>query len=124
MALRASACRWRASHFLKWNVLSLQAVREGGFPMMNALPTLIVIWAVFTGLFLALLAYNGTISRYEENQLFLDDINANEKQQQSSIVRKIQKTLPYIRTLGTLSAVMTVVIITIYTLDAWRRIQE
>jgi hypothetical protein len=92
--------------------------------MMNALPLLIVIWAVFTGLFLALLAYNGTISRYEENQLFLDDINANEKQQQSSIVRKIQKTLPYIRTLGTLSAVMTVVIITIYTLDAWRRIQE
>ena len=92
--------------------------------MMNALPLLIVIWAVFTGLFLALLAYNGTISRYEENQLFLDDINANEKQQQSSIVRKIQKTLPYIRTLGTLSAVMTVVIIAIYTLDAWRRIQQ
>ena len=92
--------------------------------MMNALPLLIVIWAVFTGLFLALLAYNGTISRYEENQLFLDDINGNEKQQQSSIVRKIQKTLPYIRTLGTLSAVMTVVIIAIYTLDAWRRIQQ
>ena len=31
-------------------------------------------------LFLALLAYNGTIARYEENQLFLDDINAIEKQ--------------------------------------------
>jgi hypothetical protein len=92
--------------------------------MMNALPLLIVIWAVFTGLFLALLAYNGTITRYEENQLFLDDINANEKQEQSSIVRKIQKTIPYIRALGTLSAVMTVVIIAIYTLDAWRRIQE
>ena len=40
--------------------------------MMNALPSLIVIWAVFTGLFLALLAYNATITRYEENQLFLD----------------------------------------------------
>ena len=91
---------------------------------MNALPVLIVIWAVFTGLFLALLAYNGTITRYEENQLFLDDINANEKQEQSSIIRKVQRTIPYIRTLGTLSAVMTVVIIAIYTLDAWRRIQE
>ena len=92
--------------------------------MMNALPTLIVIWAVFTGLFLALLAYNATITRYEENQLFLDDINANEKDEQFSIVKKVNKIMPYIRALGSLSAVMTVVIIGIYTLDAWRKIQE
>jgi hypothetical protein len=92
--------------------------------MMNALPTLIVVWAVFTGLFLALLAYNGTITRYEENQLFLDDINANEKQMQSSIVNKVNKTMPYIRAMGTLSAVMTVLIIGIYTLDAWHKIQQ
>ena len=92
--------------------------------MMNALPTLIVAWAVVTGLFLALLAYNATLTRYEENQLFLDEINANEKQQQSSIVNKIQKVMPFIRTVGTLSGVMTVVIIAIYTLDAWRKIHE
>jgi hypothetical protein len=92
--------------------------------MMSALPTLIVIWAVFTGLFLALLAYNGTITRYEENQLFLDDINANEKQMQSSIVNKVNKTMPYVRAIGTLSAVMTVLIIGIYTLDAWHKIQQ
>jgi hypothetical protein len=92
--------------------------------MMNALPTLIVIWAVFTGLFLALLAYNATITRYEENQLFLDDINANEKQEQFSIVSKINRVTPYIRALGSLSAVMTILIIGIYTLDAWRKIQN
>jgi hypothetical protein len=92
--------------------------------MMNALPVLIVIWAVFTGLFLALLAYNGTITRYEENQLFLDDINGGEKQAQNSIVSKVNKVLPFIRALGSLSAIMTVVIIGIYTLDAWRRIQQ
>jgi hypothetical protein len=92
--------------------------------MMNALPTLIVIWAVFTGLFLALLAYNATITRYEENQLFLDDINGNEKVEQSSIVSKVNRVTPYIRALGSLSAVMTIVIIGIYTLDAWRKIQN
>ena len=92
--------------------------------MMNVLPALIVVWAVFTGLFLALLAYNGTLTRYEENQLFLDDINAIEKQQQSAILNKITKVTPYIRALGTLSALMTVVIITIYTLDAWKKIHE
>ena len=92
--------------------------------MMNSLPVLIVVWAIFTGLFLALLAYNATLTRYEENQLFLEDINANEKQQQSSILTKINKIMPFIRTTGTLSAVMTVLIIGIYTWDAWQKINQ
>ena len=93
--------------------------------MMNALPVLIVIWAVLTGLFLALLAYNATITRYEENQLFLDDAsaNANEQQQQNSILRKVNKLLPAIRTLGVLSAIFTVLIIVIYTWDCWQKLQ-
>ena len=91
---------------------------------MNALPALVIVWAIFTGLFLALLAYNGTLTRYEENQLFLDDINANEKEQQSTIIRRITQVMPFIRALGTLSAVMTVVIVAIYTFDAWKKIQQ
>jgi hypothetical protein len=91
--------------------------------MMNALPALIVIWAILTGLFLALLAYNSTITRYEDNQLFLADINANEQQRQTSIVKRVNKLGPYIRALGTLSAIMTVAIIAIYTWDAWQKIQ-
>jgi hypothetical protein len=92
--------------------------------MMNALPVLIIIWAVFTGLFLALLAYNGTITRYEENQLFLDDINGNERQSQSSIMNKVNKVLPFLKITGIASAVMTVLIVGIYTLDAWHKIYQ
>src|ERR1017187_2335993 len=92
--------------------------------MISALPVLIVIWAILTALFLALLAYNGTVTRYEENQLFLADINANEQQQQHTIVRKVNRTLPFIRALGSLSAIMTVAIIAIYTWDAWQKIQQ
>jgi hypothetical protein len=91
--------------------------------MMHALPALIVIWAVMTGLFLALLAYNGTVTRYEENQLFLADINANEQQRQSAIVRRVNRVMPFVRGLGTLSALMTLLIIGMYTWDAWQRIQ-
>jgi hypothetical protein len=90
--------------------------------MMNALPVLIVVWAILTGVFLALLAYNGTITRYEENQLFLAGSNAHEEQRQSSIVRRVNRLVPYIRALGTLAAVMTVMIIAIYTWDAWQKI--
>jgi hypothetical protein len=91
--------------------------------MMNALPVLIVVWAVLTGLFLALLAYNGTITRYEDNQLFLADINANEQQRQTTIVRRVNRTLPFVRLLGTLSAILTIAIIAIYTWDSWQRLQ-
>jgi hypothetical protein len=91
--------------------------------MMHALPALIVIWAVLTGLFLALLAYNGTVTRYEESQLFLENSNPYEQQRQSMIVRRVNMVIPYIRALGGLSAVMTLLIIGIYTWDAWQRIQ-
>jgi len=92
--------------------------------MMNVLPVLIVIWAILTGLFLALLAYNGTITRYEDNQLFLADLNASEQNRQSSIVRKVNRILPFIRALGTLSGVLTVLIVGIYTWDCWQKIQK
>jgi hypothetical protein len=91
--------------------------------MVHFLPDLIIIWAVFTGLFLALLAYNATITRYEDNQVFLDDVNAYEEQQQNTIVRKINKTMPYVRILGILSGILTVVIIAIYTWDCWQKLQ-
>ena len=91
--------------------------------MMNDLPLLIVIWAVFTGLFLALLAYNATITRYEDTKVFLDESSAYEEQYQSMIVQKINKTLPYIRVLGILSGIFTVLIIAIYTWDCWQKLQ-
>jgi hypothetical protein len=91
--------------------------------MMDYLPVLIVVWAVVTGVFLALLAYNGTITRYEESQLFLADINANGKQRQTTIVRRVNRTLPFVRVLGTVSGVMTAVIIAIYTWDSWLKLR-
>ena len=92
--------------------------------MMNALPALIIVWAIFTGLFLALLAYNSTISRYEEGQLFLDGNKTGYEQMHSSIVNRINKVIPYIRVTGVLSAIMTVLVIAVYTLDAWREIHS
>lgn len=90
--------------------------------MMNAIPVLIVVWAVVTGVFLALLAYNGTITRYEENQVYLGEANAIEEERQSAIVQRIHRAQPFIRVSGVLSALMTVAIVGIYTWDAWQRI--
>jgi predicted histidine transporter YuiF (NhaC family) len=100
-------------------------LRKGGFTMtnlMNALPVMIVVWAVLMGLFLALLAYNGTVTRYEESQLFLADQNNEEKQRQNSIVHRVNKMLPFIRATGALAALLAVAIVAIYTWDAWQKI--
>jgi len=89
---------------------------------MNAIPILIVVWAIATGLFLAVLAYNATITRYEEDQLFLNDINKNEQEAQQSILRKVHLTLPTLRVLGSLSGLLALVIIVIYTVDCWQKL--
>ena len=90
--------------------------------MMSSLPILIVVWAVFSGLFLALLAYNGTITRYEDNQVFLADTSSNEEQRQNIIVQRVHRMQPFIRATGALSGILTVLIVGIYTWDAWQRI--
>ena len=90
--------------------------------MMSAIPVLIVVWAVVTGIFLALLAYNGTITRYEDNQVFLSDTSAVEEGRQSVIVDRVHRTQPFIRASGALCALMTIAIVAIYTWDAWQRI--
>ena len=90
--------------------------------MMSAIPVLIVAWAVVTAIFLALLAYNGTVTRYEDNQVFLSETSAVEEGRQSVIVQRVQRTQPFIRVAGALSALMTIAIVAIYTWDAWQRI--
>ncbi|HEY5054774.1 MAG TPA: hypothetical protein VII58_01350 [Acidobacteriaceae bacterium] len=92
--------------------------------LMSSIPVLIVIWAVVTGIFLALLAYNGTITRYEDNQLFLADTSAGGEHRQSAIVNRVQRTQPFIRLSGVLSALTTIAIVAIYTWDAWQRIHS
>ena len=90
---------------------------------MSHLPVLLIIWAVIAACFLALLAYRGQLTRYEEDQLFLGDQETNEQQEQNEIVRKVNKIAPVIRVLGFAAAAMTISIVGIFTYDAWQRLR-
>jgi len=94
--------------------------------MMNALPVLIVVLGRLYGPVSGFAGLQRSITRYEENQLFLDDASAsaNEQQQQSSILRKVNKVLPMLRVLGGTSAILTILIIAIYTWDCWQKLQS
>lgn len=91
---------------------------------MDAIPVMLLIWAVVAACFLALLAYKGQLTRYEEDQLFLNNENESpEQREQTEIVRKVKKLEPFVRVLGFAAAVMTVCIVGIYTYDAWQHLK-
>jgi len=48
---------------------------------MSFMPVLWIVWAGVTAILLALLAYRGTLTRYEEDQLFLDDSGNHQAQE-------------------------------------------
>jgi hypothetical protein len=90
---------------------------------MQAIPVLLIVWAAILACFLGLLAYKGQLTRYEEDQLFLNDAASHEQQFQSEIVRKVTKIQPFVRVFGVATAVMTAGIIGIFTYDAWQHLK-
>ena len=81
---------------------------------------MLVIWAVVTVTFLLLLAYRGQITRYEEDQLFLNGSHSNEEMQQTEIARKLNRIGPIIRIIGGAASLVTVSIVGLYMYDAWQ----
>jgi hypothetical protein len=90
---------------------------------MSAIPIMLIVWGVVAACFLALLAYRGQLTRYEEDQLFLNERETREQNAQNEIVRRVNKIGPAIRVLGFAAAAMTVGIVGIFTYDAWQRLQ-
>ena len=90
---------------------------------MSVIPVMLIVWGVVAACFLALLAYRGQLTRYEEDQLFLSETESNEQRAQSEIVRKVNQIQPLIRVLGFAAAAMTIGIVGIFTYDAWQRLQ-
>jgi len=87
-------------------------------------PLLLIVWAALTICFLALLVYRGQLTRYEDEQLFLNDsIHNNERELQTTIVRKIHKIQPVVRLVGGAAGLVTVCAVGIYVWNAWKQIQ-
>lgn len=92
--------------------------------MISGILPLLIIWAVIAACFLGLLAYKAQLTRYEEDQLFLnDETESIEHQEQNEIVRKTRKLAPLIRVFGIAAAVLTVCIVGMYTYDAWQHLR-
>ena len=85
---------------------------------MHIVPMLWVVWAVFAALLLILLLYRGTITRYEDDQLFLDDISARQHKENDAIIHKLAVIQPYLKVFTGVTSILTATIIGIYAWDA------
>jgi hypothetical protein len=91
---------------------------------MGYMSIILIVWGVFLACLLGLLAYNATLTRYEEDQLFLNDTNSVEKTHQDEIVAKLRRTQPLVRIFGSLSGLMTLAVAGMYTWDAWQHLAK
>lgn len=91
---------------------------------MTPNPILLAIWAALAVAFFGLLMYRGQLTRYEDDQLFLnEETNQHEQQQQTEIVRRVNRIEPLVRIFGGAAGLVTAGIVGMYVWDAWQRIQ-
>lgn len=89
---------------------------------MSAMPVLWIVWAGITAIMLILLGYRGTLTRYEEDQIFLDDAGNHQQREQDAILLKVQKIQPWVRVSITATCVMSACIVAFYVWDAIRHL--
>jgi len=92
---------------------------------MNISPVLLYIWGALFLAFLALLVYRGQLTRYEDEQLFLEDealIVQRNKQQKEQIVHQLSRMRPILHTCGVAAGLVTTTVVGIYVYNAWLNI--
>lgn len=80
-----------------------------------------IVWAALGLILLGLIMYRGNITRYEEDQLFLDDASEMQHQEQELLLKKVKRIEPVIRIFGGAEGVVTLGIVAFYLMDAFRQ---
>ena len=77
---------------------------------MTTLFELVVAWVVLTVALIILLIYRGTLTMHEDDQLFLGESEAHMAREQVEILQKVTRLGPFVKILGTASAVLVLAI--------------
>jgi anaerobic C4-dicarboxylate transporter len=84
---------------------------------MTFVPVMWSVWGALLLVFAALSLYKSSLTRDEEDQIFLGDAFAHEQAAQEAIVAKVQKVEPVARLSLWLVAAATLVVIVYYIWD-------
>lgn len=87
---------------------------------MQTMTLLWIVWAGITAIALSLLLYRSMLTRYEEDQLFLNDnILSEEHHRQEDLVLRIHRVQPFLNAAGGVAGLMLVGLVGTLTWQAW-----
>ena len=78
--------------------------------MTPGLKWLLIAWGIVTGILLILLFYRSTLTRQEDDQLFIDESSSSRATEQRELIAKVNKVNPLVKMAGATSGVMILVI--------------
>jgi len=77
-----------------------------------------IAWAAFAAILLTLLGYQGTLTRYEEDQLFLDDNSQRQHTENDAVLHKVARIQPLLRICIGGTCALSALIVGIYVWEA------
>ncbi len=77
---------------------------------MSTLFELLIAWGVLTAALIVLLIYRGTLTMHEDDQLFLGESESHLAREQVEIMARVTKLGPFVKVLGTASALLILAI--------------
>ena len=78
--------------------------------MTQGMEWLLIAWGVVTGILLILLFYRSTLTRQEDDQLFIDESSSSRATEQSQLIAKVNKINPLVKMVGATSGLMILAI--------------
>jgi len=78
--------------------------------MTQGMEWLLIAWGIVTGILLILLFYRSTLTRQEDDQLFIDESSASKATEQSQLIAKVNKINPLVKLVGATSGLMILAI--------------
>ena len=75
--------------------------------MTPGMEWLLIAWGIVTGILLILLFYRSTLTRQEDDQLFIDESSSSRA---TELIAKVNKISPLVKGVGATSGVMILVI--------------
>jgi hypothetical protein len=78
--------------------------------MTQGMEWLLIAWGIVTGILLILLFYRSTLTRQEDDQLFIDESSSSRATEQSQLIAKVNKINPLVKLVGATSGLMILAI--------------
>jgi hypothetical protein len=78
--------------------------------MTQGMGWLLIAWGIVTGILLILVFYRSTLTRQEDDQLFIDESSSSRATEQSQLIAKVNKINPLVKLVGATSGLMILAI--------------